>query len=138
MKKFLLTSAICIAALTAANAAQAQSNPNNTFEFEGQTWTITGGDWNGAPITANMMTPGFGKVCPMRAIKLVKVKNTTGGPKMAMTAEQKFRGDYRTHVLCDRGYVPHADNSPANAPAPASTQPQPQPRHSDTIEAWRQ
>jgi hypothetical protein len=89
--------------ILAASFATAFAAPQNTFEFEGATWIITSGDKNGAPITNNMMTPGFGTVCPQHAVKLEPVKpGAKTFREHPMTAEQKFRGDQRKHFACDR------------------------------------
>jgi len=111
MKKLFFGSLMLLASFVVAVAA-----PQCTLEFEGATWTVTGGDDNGAPITANMMTPGFGKFCPQHVVKLEPAKP---GSKIfktnPMTAEQIFRGDTRKHVVCDRSVPiapPQADAAP--------------------------
>lgn len=96
MKKLILAAGFTVAAF-ALSATVASANPR-TFTFENETWVIA--TEGGPGVSANHMTPGFGKVCPKRVLKLEARSPTTGGRKMAMTAEQRFRGDARWHVVC--------------------------------------
>lgn len=65
----------------------------HTFEFEGAIWTVVEGP--PAAISAVHMAAGAAKACPSLKVRLEASK---AGPPM--TAEQKFRGDKRWHVVC--------------------------------------
>lgn len=89
---------------TALEAAACQSgftsNSNPCFEFEGDYWVVTNPELKGTPISRIAMTPGFKQFCPQLTVKVERVKNNAGGHQM--TKKQKFRDDFRTHVVCDR------------------------------------
>ena len=105
MKKTLSLAALAVVSLATAAFAQPV-----TFDFEGDTWTITNSG-NGAPVSGIHMTPGFKHFCPQLQIKL---DATHKGP--GLTKEQKFRGDTQWHVVCDRTAPPAAAASAQAAP----------------------
>ena len=133
MKKLIFSStmfALALAASTLATSAIAAqtaypscqlSAPPCVFPFENDTWLLTHGG-RGTPMTAVHMTPGFGAFCPQHAITLEPAKPTAGGRKYAMTPDEKFRGDVRFHVMCDRTVHldgPQAPGAAMSAPPPS-------------------
>lgn len=81
------------------SGAQDAKGVKTLFTFKddaGIVWTVTTPGI--APPSKLHMSADAAKACPSLRIKLEPSKL---GPKM--TAEQKFRGDKRWHIVCDRG-----------------------------------
>ena len=129
MKKIILASAALVAFATSAFA-----DPITFKDPNGITWTVTEGG-NNADISKLYMSPDAAKACPTLRVKLETSKL---GP--AMDKAQKFRGDQRWHIVCDRSTPPAtASAAPTQQqvapPAQRQSAPPSAPRNPDTIEA---
>jgi len=87
-----------IAAVALTSVAQAE--PRTFKDAAGNVWTITK-SVKDADVSRLMISPDAAKSCPQRRVML---EASNLGPKM--TKAQKFRGDVRTHIVCDRSSSP--------------------------------
>ena len=98
MMKTILAATAALA-LTAASAI-AQTTPITFKDASGNVWTVTEGG-NNAEVSKLHISPDAAKACPGLRVKLEASKL---GPKMEK--DQKFRGDKRWHIVCDRSPLP--------------------------------
>lgn len=113
MTKLALTAAALLVSVPAF------ADPITFKDPAGVVWTVTEGG-NGADISKLYMSADAATACPGHRIKLEASKL---GP--AMTKDQKFRGDQRWHIVCDR--TPVQQQRAAEQPV-APTQPAPVPQ----------
>lgn len=89
------TMIILAAAAALALTTPAFADPVTFKDSAGNVWTVT---TPGIAAPSGLhMPPDAAQACPGLRIKLEASK---GGPKMSK--EQKFRGDQRWHIVCDR------------------------------------